>query len=236
MRFPTWAAMAVSAAVCLLAIAGPANAADAMRLITVGGQGEARGVPDRAQLSAGLATLAATADAALADNARKMTAVFAVLKRLGVPERAIQTSNFSVQPQYAQDTRGAGAPKVTGYLVSNQVDVTLDDTAKLGPALDALVGAGANQINSVSFDISDTALLESKAREAAMADARKRAQTYASAAGATVGQVISIDEQGAQAPRPMFRAMAGLDKASATPTAAGEISVTADVTVVYELK
>ncbi len=108
-----------------------------------------------------------------------------------MPTRAIQTSNFSVQPQYAQNA-GNGPERITGYQVSNQVDVTLDDTKKLGPALDALVGAGANQINSVGFDIADPAALQTAAREAAAADALKRAQTYAHAAGVTVGPVLSI--------------------------------------------
>lgn len=234
MRFPKLAGLTLAVALSLLAV--DASAADAVRTISVGGQGEARGVPNQVQLSAGVATVAATADAALAENARKMTAVFAALKHLGVPERATQTSNFSVQPQYAQNTRGDGADRISGYQVSNQVDVTLDDTKKLGPALDALVAAGANQINSVSFGIRDPTTLQTEARQAAIADARKRAETYANAAGVMVGQVISIDEQNAEAPRPVFRAMAGLAEAPATPTAAGELSVGAAVTVVFELK
>lgn len=235
MRFPTLTRLAAGAALGFIAIVSPASAADASRTISVGGQGEARGVPDRAELSAGVATVAVTADAALAANARKMTAVFDALKRLGVPERGIQTSNFSVQPQYAQNG-GNGPERITGYQVSNQVDVTLDDTKKLGPALDALVGAGANQINSVGFDIADPAALQTAAREAAAADALKRAQTYAHAAGVTVGPVLSIQENGTEMPRPMFRAMAGLAAAPQTPTAAGELGVSANVTVVFALK
>ena len=235
MRFPFFARLAVAAA-ALLAIAAPAGAADMPRTISVGGRGEARGVPDRAELSAGVATTAATADAALAANARKMTAVFDTLKRIGVPERAIQTSNFSVQPQYAQNN-GNGPERIAGYQVSNQVDVTLDDTKTLGPALDALVGAGANQINSVSFEIRDPAALQTAAREAAVADALSRAQTYARAAGATVGRVLSIQENGSEPPQPMFRAMAVARVGAApTPTAAGELGVTANVTMVFELK
>ena len=218
----------------LLTAAAPVEAADMARTISVSGQGEARGVPDRAELSAGIATIAGTADAALAANARKMTAVFDTLKRLGVAERDVQTSNFSVQPQYAQNN-GDGPARITGYQVSNQVDVTLDDTKKLGPALDALVGAGANQINSVSFDISDPAALQAKAREAAIADARSRAQTYAGAAGVTVGHVLSIQENGGGG-APVFAALALRAHAASTPTAAGALRVTANVSVTFELK
>ncbi len=215
-----------------------AGAADSVHTITVSGAGEATGVPDRARLSAGVTAIAATADAALAENARKMTSVFDALKKMGVPERAIQTSNFSVQPQYPPYNQNAPAlQRIVGYQVSNQVDVTLDDPKKLGAALDALVAAGANQINSVSFSIKAADALETKAQEAAVADARARAQTYARAAGVTLGGVVSIQEGATEAPRPMYRVMAAsLAGAPPTPTAAGEQSVTANVTVVFEIK
>ncbi|MBS0472756.1 MAG: SIMPL domain-containing protein [Proteobacteria bacterium] len=205
------------------------------RAITVSGEGTAAGAPDRAILSAGVTTLAPTAAQALAANARKMTGVFNALKKLGVPDRLIQTSNFSVQPQYA-NTSGNEQARITGYLVSNQVDVTLDDVKKLGPALDALVAAGSNQINSVGFEIKDTDTLEAKAREAAIADARNRAETYVRAAGASLGAVQSIAETGSGAPMPVFRAKAMFANDAATPTAAGELTVTANVSVTFELK
>lgn len=228
-------------AVALIAVAAfapfAAAAAQTVRTFSVTGQGEARGVPNQAQLSAGVATVAATADAALAENARKMTGVFDALKRLGVPEKSIQTSNFSVQPQYSQNAPGDDAPpKISGYQVSNQVDVTLDDTKTLGPALDALVGAGANQINSVAFAIRDPGALQTTAREAAVADAIHRAQTYAHAAGVTLGQVVSLQEGETEAPRPMFRMRAMAAAPVSTPTAAGELGVEASVSMVFEIK
>src|ERR1700712_4458187 len=94
-------AAVLSAFATLAPLAASAAPADMVRSITVSGMGAATATPDQAQLSAGVATGGATADAALAQNARKMTAVFDALKRIGVPERAIQTSNFSVEPQYA---------------------------------------------------------------------------------------------------------------------------------------
>jgi len=225
-----------SAAVLILGLGLTGAQADPARTITVSGLGEAHGAPDQAQLSAGVATVAPTADAALAANARKMTSVFDALKRMGVPERAIQTANFSVQPQYADNPRG-GVQSITGYQVSNEVDVTLDDTKKLGPALDALVGAGANQINSVGFDIKDSHALLTAAREAAIGDARARAETYAHAAGVSVGGVVSIQENGGGEIAPMGKAMMVMRGARApTPVAAGEMDVTANVTVTFELK
>jgi len=221
-----------------LAAAVPTGAlADTAHTITVSGSCEARGAPDQAQLSAGVTTVAPTAAAALAENARTMTTVFDTLKRLGIPERAIQTSNFSVSPQYPPyNQNDRGLQKVVGYQINNQVNVTLDDTKKLGPALDALVNAGANQVNSVSYTIHDADALEAKAQAAAIASARARAETYAKAAGVALGGVLSISEVSVEAPRPVFmaKAMAGNDGAT-TPTAAGEQSVTANVTVVFEI-
>jgi len=228
-------ALAAVLAAGLSAFTPLAAQADPAHTITVSGNGEARGVPDQAELSAGVTTVAPTAAAALADNARTMTGVFDTLKRLGVPERAIQTSNFSVSPQYPPyNANDRGTQKIVGYQITNQVNVTLDDTRKLGPALDALVNAGANQISSVSYSIRDGAALEAKAQEQAVTNARARAEVYAKAAGVTLGGVITISEVSVEAPRPMYRAMA-VQQAPATPTAAGEQSVTANVTVVFEI-
>jgi uncharacterized protein YggE len=239
MRFSRFRSPAVAALLCAFAIfALPigVQAADQPHVIVVSGQGEATGTPTQAQLSAGVTTIAVTADAALADNARKMTAVFAVLKRLGVPDKAIQTSNFSVAPQYPPYNQNGGPQRIVGYQVSNQVDVTLEDIGKLGPALDALVAAGANQINSISFSIRDTDSLLAAARTAAVGDAVRRAQTYAKAAGVTLGPVVSIQESGGnESPRPMLRAMAGV-AAPVTPMAAGEQSLSANVSVIFEIK
>jgi hypothetical protein len=220
--------------VAALALVLPTSAFADQRTISVAGQGQASAVPDQAMLSAGVATTAHTANAALADNAQKMTAVFAALKAAGVPERAIQTSNFSVSPQYSNNNNDA--QRITGYQVSNQVDVTLDDTKKLGPAIDALVAAGANQINSVNFGLRDNSALMTKAREAAMADARRRAETLAGAGNGSVGAVLSISEGSTETPRPvMYRAVA-MAPGAPTPTAAGEESVSVTVNVTYELK
>jgi uncharacterized protein YggE len=234
--------LAGTAGLCMLAAFVPlaARSAEAAHTITVNGQGEAKGVPNQALLSAGVTTMATTAEAAMAENARKMTGVFAALKRIGVPDKSIQTSNFSVSPQYPPYNQNAtGMQRIVGYQVSNQVDVTLDDVKKLGPALDALVAAGANQINSVGFSIRDTGALLTTAREAAVADAMTRAKTYTHAAGVGLGSVVLIQEGAIEAPRPIMYQMAmraTVDAAPPTPTAPGEQSVTANVTIVYEIK
>ncbi len=213
------------------AITLPAWAADS-RTIAMTGHGETRGAPDMAQVTAGVSTMAPTAAQALSANSSHMKGVFAALVKLGVPEKNIQTSNFFVSPQYSNGDNNTPR-RLTGYQVNNDVTVRLEDVGKLGGALDALVAAGANRINGVSFSIQNSAPLLEKARADAVADARARAETYAKAAGVTLGPILSISEGGAEAPpRPMFRVAA---IQAETRIAPGEQSVTADVTMVWEI-
>ncbi|HEY2032207.1 MAG TPA: SIMPL domain-containing protein [Rhizomicrobium sp.] len=206
------------------------------RMLTVSGQGEVHGTPNQAMLSAGVVTAARTAASALADNSRAMNQVFATLKHAGVSDEDMQTSNFSVQPRYATDKNGNTLQNITGYQVSNTVNVRVDDLSKVGPTLDALVSSGANSIGDIAFTIKDPKPLMAQARAAAVADAVARAQTLARAAGVTLGPITSISEGGYAEPRPMMR-MAMMAGASAqTPIAAGEETVTADVSITWSIR
>ena len=204
------------------------------RTIIMSGHGEVRAAPDTAMLSAGVSTEAATAAAALSANSTRMQTVLASLKKQGVPEKDIQTANLSVSPQYANTNNEA--PRITGYRAVNQVEVRLEDVRKLGAALDALVAAGANQMNGVSFLVRDDADLLAKARAEAVADARTKAETFAKAAGVSLGPILSISESGGEAPRPMLAAAPMMVRAKAVPVALGEESVGADVTMVWEIQ
>ena len=204
------------------------------RTIAMSGHGEVRAAPDQAQVNTGVTTSAPTAAAALAANTVRMQALFAALAKAGIAQKNIQTVNFSVSPQYTNG--GPNQPaRVTGYQVTNQLAVRLDDVARVGATLDALVTAGSNDMNGISFSIKDPAPLLEKARADAVADARARAQTYAHAAGVTLGPVLSISESGGEAPRPMFRMAAGMVAAAPTPVAAGEQTVSAEVSMVWEI-
>lgn len=220
-------------ALAFVALLAPAALADSQRTITMTGHGEAKAQPDQVQITAGVTTQAPTAAAALAANTARMKTVFAALTRLGVPDKNIQTVNFSIGPQY-NNAHDGEAPTLTGYQVSNQVSVLLTDVGKLGGALDALVTAGANQMNGIGFSIRDPAPLLADARAQAIADARMRAETYAKAAGVALGPIQSISEGGGDGPRPVFKAMA-LTARAPVPVAAGEESVTADVSLVWEI-
>ena len=212
-----------------------AETAMPQRTITVAGEGEAKAAPDEAHLSAGVVTGAKKAADALAANTRAMNEVFATLKRFDIPDKAIQTSEFSVEPQYASNRDGSAGPRITGYMVSNTVNVTVD-LPKLGPALDALVSSGANSLGGIAFAIHDPKPLLAKARAEAIRDAVERAQVYAKAGGFALGPILSVNEGGAAMPRPVYAARMAMAPAAPPPVAAGEESVNANVSVTFEIR
>jgi uncharacterized protein len=224
---------ALLAALILAVGLSPAIGQTSPRTLTMSGQGEVRAAPDSATLSAGVISQAPSAAASLAANGVRMQSVFAALKKLGVADNDMQTSDFSVSPQMSDAANVP--PHVTGYQVNNEVRVRLDDVSKLGAALDALVTAGANLMNSVDFTIKDSAPLLAEARSQAVADARTKAETYAKAAGVSLGQILSISENENSGPRPVYAPMPMIRAAKAVPVAAGEESVTAQVSIVWEI-
>jgi hypothetical protein len=159
-----------------------------------------------------------------------------VLKANRIADKDIQTSNFSVRPEYRRNQRGAQQPEVVGYHVSNQLTARVRDLPALGSILDALVQAGSNQISGITFGIDDETGVLNQARNRAIVNARAQAELYAQAAGVKVGRVISISEQGTIQPRPqpMFRAMAVAE--SAVPVATGEQELGATIQMVFELQ
>ena len=231
MRIWPWIALS---ALCALSQPAAAQPADAPRTVTMSGHGEVRAVPDTALLSAGVGTEAPTAAAALSANSAHMRAVLAALKKQGIPEKDVQTANFSVSPQYA--TGNGQAPRITGYQANNQVEVRLEDVSKLGVVLDALAAAGANRMNGVRFLIRDDADLLARARADAVTDARTKAETFAKAAGVNLGSILSISESGGAAPRPMLAAAPMMARAKAAPVALGEQTIGANVTIVWVIQ
>lgn len=209
------------------------------RFITVEGYGSISAVPDKATLSGGVTTDAEAAADALASNSAALNAVLAALKDAGVEAKDIQTSNFSVQPRYGDYSKSgpSGLPKIEGYQVSNTVSVRVNDLARLGPLLDTMVSSGANTINGISFEVTGANEKRDAAREAAVADARRKAELFAKASGAKLGRVMSMSEGGDGGARPMYRmaAMAMETAPAPAPVMAGEETLHASVTIVYEL-
>ena len=197
--------------------------------------GETRATPDMATISLGVNTEAPTAAGAMQANAAQMNKVIAALKRAGIADKDVQTSNLNLSAQY--DYVQNEPPKLRGYQASNQVAITVRDLAKLGQAVDATVSAGANQVNGISFGLSDPTAAENAARQQAVKALAAKANLYAAATGYKVQRLVSLSEGGGYtppAPVPML-AMARFDKAESTPIAAGEVSVRVDISAVYEL-
>ena len=231
------AALLVSSAPAALAQSEPQAADSAFRATTLNlsAYGETRVAPDMATISMGVTTEAPQAAQALADNGREMNKVIAALKRGGIAERDIQTSQLSVEPQYVYEQNLP--PKLTGYRAANQVTVTVRDLGRLGAALDAAVAAGANQAGQVSFGLTDPTNAENAARERAVKALAVKADLYARATGYRVLRLVSLSEGGGYSPPrpiPMAAMTARFAKAD-TPVQAGESQVRIDVSGLYEL-
>lgn len=220
-----WLSIAFSLAVQPVAAQEP----DPQRGLTVIGTGEVRTRPDLAVVRLGVVSQAATARAALDANNEAMAALLAVLERRSIAERDVQTSQFVVQPRYHHDPEGREPPRIDGYEVSNQLAVTVRDLDRLGEVLDEAVSIGSNNILGVEFGLANPEPRRDEARRLAIADARRKAEIYADAAGLALGPVRSISEEVRPGPpQPAYR----METAEASvPIAEGEQAITIEVTV-----
>lgn len=198
-------------------------------------RGETTRVPDLATISAGVVTQAPDAASAMRENAQRMDRVIAALKRAGVADRDIATSNISLNPQYRYQE--GQAPTITGYQATNMVTVRFRDIERSGAILDALVTLGANQINGPDLSIDKPEEALDEARLDAMKKARARAELYAKAAGLRVHRIISISESPEfppPIPMPVMR-MEARD-AAASKIEPGEQQVGVTLSVRFELR
>lgn len=196
--------------------------------------GETRVAPDMATITLGVMTEGKTAGEAMSANTARMVGVMASLRRAGIAERDIQTSNLNLSPQYRYQENQP--PILIGYQASNQVTVRVRDLKRLGAAVDATVAAGANNIHGISFGIAEPAAAETAAREAAVKALIAKAELYARATGHKGVRLVSLSEAGGYTPRPPMEMMASARMAKEdVPVAAGEVGVRVDVTGLYEL-
>lgn len=238
------AALAMSAAPAMADIVTPVPTLSAgSTLLTVNAEGSSTASPDHAVFSAGVTTQGDTASAALADNSAKMNQVIAALKRAGIAERDVQTTNLNISPVYAPPKRlpdgsyEEQVQKIVAYRVNNQVSVKQRKLADYGKVLDALVSAGANQVNGPSFMLSQPEAAQDQARTLAIKAARERAQLYAQAAGLRVVRILSISESGSHMPQSVMyrRSSDSVMAAAPAPVMAGELETSINVNVQFEL-
>ena len=218
-------------------VAVPAAATtDNRNTISVTGSGLAYGAPDVASVQIGVQSRNTDPKAAVAENTQRASALNEALKALGIEAKDLQTSNFSVSAQQDYDP-ATGQPRgAFNYVVDNTLTVTVRDLGQLGDVLSQSVEAGANTIHAVSFSVSDPAKLEAEARAKAMADAKTRAEALAQAAGVTLGGPISINEylSASPLPGPVYRAEAA--SLAAVPVQTGQMQVSLQVSVTYEIR
>jgi uncharacterized protein YggE len=210
------------------------GAAGQPRTITVTGTGRASVRPDLADLRLGVTITAPTVESARSATSSALAAVLAKLKALGIEEGDLQTSIVSVSPQYDYSREGA-PPRLAGYTFANLVAAVVRDIERVGEAIDAALTAGATNVDRIAFRVEDQSGAEREAREAAVADARVKAETFAAAAGVTIEEVAAIIESGMPIPypTPMAERMAFAARDASTPIEPGTNEVTATVTITY---
>jgi uncharacterized protein YggE len=204
------------------------------RILSLSAAGAVKAAPDEVTISTGVTSEAPTAREALDKNSAAMTRMVEALKADGVDPKDIQTTDFSVQPIYAERKEGAER-RITGYRVTNSVRLMVHDIGKLGVILDKVVSLGANQIGAIEFGVAKPEALKDEARKAATAKAIANAKLYAEAAGVELGPVLSLtEEDGVYQPR--YAVPAAMEAAKAVPIEAGTTTVEVKVQMSWELK
>jgi uncharacterized protein len=227
MTIPHPRTLAFALAATLL-VSLPAQAME--HLITVTGHGMVAVAPDTAVMRIGVTSQAKTAREASTANAQQMTKVLTAVRQSGIAKEDIQTSRLSLQPQY--DSKN-GTARLLGFQVTNQITVRIHKIDNLPSILDRAIAAGANEMSGIEFEVSQQSYLLDQARTDAMADAQRKAELYAKAAGARLGKVAAITEEGASPPPRRLEAMRA--SAGGVPVAPGEQRLRASVTVSWEL-
>lgn len=207
-----------------------------IRTMSVSGRGEVYLIPDIAYINIGTRSQAVDVASALSDNNKQAQAISSVLSEMGIDPLDIQTTAFNVYPfqNYGMD----GQPTELMYVVENTVNVKVRELNRLGEVLDAVVRSGANQINGISFDVEDRKQAEADARRLAIQDATEKAQELAELAGTELGDLQNISVYSNGDPQPVYNAKGGgyIAADSAAPVSSGQMIITADANLVYELK
>ena len=218
--------------VLLLVVLWPVVSAaeEVPRQIVVNAVGMASATPDMATVSLGVMREEATAAEAMQAVSAATASVLEEITGAGIEARDVQTSSLNLNPVWDQGS--TRTPAIRGYSASTMLSVRVRDLDNLGTLLDAVVGEGANQLNGLSFGLSETDEAESEARADAVGRARAKAETLAAAAGVELGPIQSISEGGGGgAPAPMMRG--AMFEASDMPIASGELDIRVSVTVVF---
>jgi uncharacterized protein YggE len=201
--------------------------------VTAAGQGKASATPDEAVMTFGVTSNAPDPKTALASASKTAAKITGAIKGQGIPAEDIQTWSIELYPRASKTKPGRN------YQASISVRVTIRDIDKVGDVVGAADGAGATNINGPNFTVSDWSPYQTKAIDRAVKDARSNAEAMAKAAGRTLGNVISVSTASANVPVAQYGSsfipysgMRGLT----VPVEPGQMEITEDVTVVFDLK
>ncbi len=205
--------------------------------ISINGHGIASATPDIVDIQLGVETITGNAQQAINQNSTQMAAVITAVKTFNVDDKDIKTSLYNV---WVEQVYNPGTNQPTGelrYHVVNLVTVRLRDVTKTGDLLQATAQAGANNINSISFGVADTAALERQARDQAVADAKAKAEQLATALGIKIGAVRQIAESTSSSiPYAMPAAANGMGGGGSVPVSSGSFNVSIDVQVTFDIQ
>lgn len=209
-----------------------------LRTISVSGSGNVTTVPDQATINIGVTTTDSTANTAEDENARISNNIQTTLMELGINKNKIHTKNYSFNPMY-DSTENSTQEKITAYRVNNTVTVILDDITIIGKVIDASISSGANQINSINFNLKNPGTFKQEALEKAINDAQNKANIIAKTLNKHVVNVVSVSQAGMSVGTynlPRF-SLAKMEDANATPSINPvDININADVDIVFEMK
>ena len=199
---------------------------DLVAIISASGEGRREMAPDKATIILGVETRARTPAAAASANADRMTAIRAALVRIGIAERDIATARYSLGLEFT-----GRQPPDTNYVAANLVTVTTRQLDQVGRIIDTGLGAGANNINSLQYDLIDRTNAQSEALGDAVANARRQAEVMATAAGGRLGELVELGTSPGEY-RPYFAGdmmMRAQASSAPTPVSPGAVTVMAMV-------
>jgi uncharacterized protein YggE len=232
----------LAAALALASSAAQAQVELRERLLTVQGEGIVRASPDMALITLGVVSEGRSARNALTENSEAMTRIRDAVRAEGIEARDLQTSGFSLEPVYSQPPRDFDqsqqfVPEIVGYRVRNNLNARIRDLPRVGAILDTMVTLGANSISGPTFSVAEPQPLEDQARRAAVRDAIRKGELYATAAGIGLGSIFRIEEGYVSPPQPLPAQMFRMEAAAAPPVPieGGELTFEAQVTVSWRL-
>lgn len=203
---------------------------------TVTGTGEVETTPDQVSVSVGVQTTGSTVSQVQTDLNTRSKAVVDAIKAVGIDQKDIQTTNYSIYPEYDYET---GRQRVRGYTASTNVTVTTKQIDQINAVIDAATANGANTVGNIAFDVADKTAAQNAAREKAMAEANGKAREAARVAGFSLGKIINYQESfsGEQPPYPMMaRFDTAMSQEAKTDIQPGQQNLTVTVSVSYEIR